>query len=66
MIAEKENRAQLRTELSEKIEQLFSESNAEYRDVMQVLKRLVVIYQDKGTNLLDKKSIQEVQAMPRL
>lgn len=60
-----ENRAPFRMELMKKTEQFFAEHNAEYGDVMWTLNHLIVVYHEKGANLLDKRSAQEVQEMPR-
>jgi ribosomal protein L20 len=61
----KKSHADLRKDLVERINKLFTESGAEYADVMDVLKRMHVTYADKGQNLLNEKPAQEVLDTPR-
>ncbi len=52
-------------ELAEKIEQLIVESNLSYAEVKSTLSRILVVYQDKGNNLLNATNIQKVIEAPR-
>jgi len=58
-------RCKRRIELEEKIEKLIIESNVNFEDATNVLSRMLVIYRDKGKNLLNVISIQKVIETPR-
>ena len=51
--------------LEDAIERAIKESGLSFGEVYSVLQFLIAVYRDKGTNLLNGTSIQEVADMPR-